>query len=135
METLAEKKVVWLINKHAAPIKYNATNMRTYKLAYYFTQMGYNAYIISSSFVHNRNIDLINSNKHIEEKEYDGVKFIHIKTCPYSSNKLKRVYSIYQFSKRLLQYKNALTNVIKNTSINVIKKYKKSVTKRLRHKH
>lgn len=99
---------MWLINKHAAPIKYNATNMRTYKLAYYFTQMGYNAYIISSSFVHNRNIDLINSNKHIEEKEYDGVKFIHIKTCPYSSNKLKRVYSIYQFSKRLLQYKNAL---------------------------
>ena len=85
---MTKKKVIWLVNKHAAPIQYNATNMRTYKLAYYFTQMGYEAYIISSSFIHNKNIDLISSNEPYLIKEYDGVKFIHIKIFHIFSSKL-----------------------------------------------
>lgn len=103
---MTKKKVIWLVNKHAAPIQYNATNMRTYKLAYYFTQMGYEAYIISSSFIHNKNIDLISSNEPYLIKEYDGVKFIHIKTSTYQSNGLKRIFSIIQFGKRLLNLRN-----------------------------
>ena len=98
-----QEKVIWLVNKHAAPIRYNATNMRTYKLAEYFHQMGYNAYIISSSFIHNRNIDLIATKEKYIIKTYDGVRFIHIKTNSYKSNGIKRIWSIFQFSIRLLR--------------------------------
>lgn len=112
------KKVIWLVNKHAAPIKYNATNMRTYKLAYYFTQFGYEAYVISSSFIHNKNIDLLDSNEQYAIKEYDGVKFVHVKSLHYKSNGLKRILSISQFSRRLLKLRHELPkpNVIIHTS-------------------
>lgn len=112
------EKVIWLVNKHAAPIKYNATNMRTYKLAEYFSQMGHDVYIVSSSFVHNRNINLITSKEKCTIKTYDGVKFIHIKSGSYQSNGIKRIWSIFQFSMRLLKLRSKLPhpNIIIHTS-------------------
>ena len=92
--------------------------MRTYKLAYYFSQFGYEAYIISSSFIHNKNIDLLDSNEQYAIKEYDGVKFVHIKSLHYKSNGLKRILSIFQFSRKLLKLRHELPkpDVIIHTS-------------------
>lgn len=103
-----DTKTIWLVNKHAAPIKFNATNMRTYKLAYYFKKMGYDVYVVSSSFVHNRNIDLIDSNEPFIIKEYEGVKFVHIKSGSYNNNGLKRIFSIFYFSYKLMKYRKSL---------------------------
>lgn len=97
MGDLKKKKVIWLVNKHAAPLEYNATNLRTYKLACYLQEFGYDVRIIASSYVHNRNIELINNHKGVQEKDYDGVKFIHVKTTSYKRNGLKRIYSLFQF--------------------------------------
>lgn len=94
-----KKKVIWLVNKHAAPMQYNATNLRTFKLAHYFGEMGHDVRIICSGYVHNRNINIMKSSSLYEEQVFDGVKYIFIKTTPYTKNGLKRIYSLYEFSK------------------------------------
>lgn len=104
MEIVNKKRVIWLVNKHAAPMQYNATNLRTYKLAYFFNQMGFDARILCSSFVHNRNINLIEENKDFIEKEYDGVKYIFISGKEYKNNGVKRIFSLYDFAQKV--YRN-----------------------------
>ncbi|MEF9987170.1 MAG: glycosyltransferase family 4 protein [Bacteroidales bacterium] len=104
MEIANRKRVIWLVNKHAAPMQYNATNLRTYKLAYFFNQMGFDTKILCSSFVHNRNINLIEGDKGFIEKEYDGVKYIFISGKEYKSNGVKRIFSLYDFARKV--YKN-----------------------------
>lgn len=106
MGDLKKKRIIWLVNKHAAPLEYNATNLRTYKLAFYLQKFGYDVRIIASSYVHNRNIELINNHKGFQEKDYDGVKFIHVKTASYKKNGLKRIYSLFQFGWKVFFLRN-----------------------------
>jgi len=94
-------KKVWLINPAAMPPKYEA-RIQTLKRAQYLRLNGYDVTIISGSFLHNTNINLIDDNSRYKFAEYeDGQKFIHIKTCNYNSNGLVRIYSILQFYFRL----------------------------------
>lgn len=99
-----KKKVIWLVNKHAVPLCYYGAHARTVKLAENFVRMGYDVRVIGASTVHNSGIDLITNGAPFMEKEYDGVKFIHIKTANYRSNGVKRLWSLMQFAGRVRKY-------------------------------
>ncbi len=94
-------KKVWLINPAAMPPKYEA-RIQTLKRAQYLRSHGFDVTIISGSFLHNTNINLIEDNSSYKFSEYeDGQKFVHIRTSNYSSNGLARIYSILEFYFRL----------------------------------
>lgn len=94
-------KKVWLINPAAMPPKYEA-RIQTLKRAQYLRSKGFDVTIISGSFLHNTNINLIDDNSSYKFAEYeDGQKFIHIRTSNYNSNGLTRIYSILEFYFRL----------------------------------
>ncbi|WP_026727833.1 glycosyltransferase family 4 protein [Flavobacterium denitrificans] len=98
-------KKVWLINPAAMPPKFEA-RIQTLKRAQYLRLSGYDVTIISGSFLHNTDINLIDDNKSpYKFAEYEeGQKFIHIRTSNYNSNGLIRIYSILQFYFRLWWY-------------------------------
>lgn len=94
-------KKVWLVNPAAMPPKYEA-RIQTLKRAQYLRSHGFDVTIISGSFLHNTDINLINDKSPYKFAEYEeGQKFIHIRTSNYNSNGLIRIYSILQFYFRL----------------------------------
>jgi len=94
-------KKVWLINPAAMPPKYEA-RIQTLKRAQYLRTYGFDVTIISGSYLHNTDVNLINDKSPYKIAEYeDGQKFIHIRTSNYSSNGLVRIYSILEFYFRL----------------------------------
>jgi glycosyltransferase involved in cell wall biosynthesis len=94
------KKKIWLINPYAMPPKYEA-RIQTIKRAQYLMEFGHDVTIISGSFLHNKDINLILDKRRFVIKEYDGIKFIHIRTSNYSGNGVKRFYNLFEFSIRL----------------------------------
>jgi len=93
-------KRIWLINQYAMPPELES-RLRTIKFAQYLTQKGYDVTIFASSIMHNMDIDLITDNSLYIEKSYGDIKFVHIKTMKYDSNKLARIISSFQFPWRL----------------------------------
>lgn len=90
-------KKVWLVNPAAMPPKYEA-RIQTLKRAQYLRSHGFDVTIISGSYLHNTNINLINDKSPYKFAEYEeGQKFIHIRTSNYNSNGINRIYSILQF--------------------------------------
>jgi len=97
--------VIWYISHYIAPPEFD-THSRAIKFTEYLSLHGYDVTIFSSSFLHNKNIDLITDKRKFIEKVYNGKKFVHIKTRGYKSNGLSRFYSLFQFSVRLLHIRN-----------------------------
>ena len=93
------RKKIWLINQYAMPPKYEA-RIQTLKRAQYLIESGYDVTIISGSFLHNSNINLITDNRKFIKAQYGGIKFIHIKTNSYEGNGLKRFYNLILFAIR-----------------------------------
>lgn len=94
-------KRIWLINPVAMPPQYEA-RIQTLKRAQYLRSHGFDVTIISGSFLHNTNKNLIEDNSSYKFLVYeDGQKFVHIRTSNYSSNGLARIYSILEFYFRL----------------------------------
>ena len=83
---MMKKKTIWFINKDAAPIEFYGTHLRTIKLAQYFQSEGYNVKLFCSSYVHNRNLCLSDSNKTFEEKTYDNIPFVLVNAGCGSTN-------------------------------------------------
>lgn len=97
-------KKVWLINAAAMPPKYEA-RIQTLKRAQYLRSHGFGVTIISGSYLHNTDINLIDDKSPFKVVEYeDGHKFVHIRTSNYSSNGIARIYSILEFYFRLWWY-------------------------------
>ena len=94
------KKKIWLINSGAMPPKYEV-RIQTLKRAQYLIEAGYDVTIIGGSYLHNTTINLITDNHKFKEAEYDGIKFIHIKTNNYSGNGIMRFYNLFLFNFRL----------------------------------
>jgi hypothetical protein len=93
-------KKIWLINQYAMPPQYES-RIQTLKRAQYLKEFGYDVTIISGSYLHNTDINLINDNRNYTNVDYDGIKFIHIKTCNYRGNGLKRIFNNLEFPIRL----------------------------------
>jgi glycosyltransferase involved in cell wall biosynthesis len=94
------KKKVWLVNPAAMPPKFEA-RIQTLKRAQYLTEAGHDVTIIGGSYLHNTKINLITDSRKFIEANYDGIKFIHIKTNNYSGNGLLRFYNLILFNFRL----------------------------------
>ncbi len=102
-------KKVWLINPAAMPPKYEA-RIQTLKRAQYLRSHGFDVTIISGSYLHNTDINLIDDKSPFKFAEYEyGQKFVHIRTSNYSSNGLARIYSILEFYFRLWWYASSFS--------------------------
>lgn len=93
-------KKIWLINPVAMPPD-KEMRIQTLKRAQYLIQFGYDVTIISGSFLHNSDINLITDKKKFIEAEYNGLKYIHIRTCSYKTNGIKRIINLLEFHFRL----------------------------------
>lgn len=58
--------------------------------------------IFSSSYLRTAKINLINDSRPFIKASYDGLRFVHIRSRKYKGNGLGRMYSLIQFSFRLL---------------------------------
>lgn len=94
------KKKIWLINQYVVPPKYE-TRIQTLKRAQYLMEFGYDVILIGGSYIHNTDINLINDDRKFIEANYEGIKFIHIKTNKYRGNSISRFYNLLLFSFRL----------------------------------
>ena len=81
------------------PPKYEA-RIQTLKRAQYLVKFGYDVTIIAGSYLHNTSVNLINDDKKFITKEYNGIKFIHIKTKGYEGNGIRRFYNLILFAVR-----------------------------------
>lgn len=130
------KKKVWLVNPVAMPPKYEV-RIQTLKRAQYLIEAGHDVTIIAGSYLHNTSINLINDNKKFLANEYDGIKFIHIKTNNYSGNGLMRFYNLILFYLRLLflSKKFAKPDVIAQVAMVPFSNILYYVAKRFKAKH
>jgi len=99
------KKKIWIVSIYTSPPKYDS-HLRHKKFLQYLQENGYDVTIITGSFLPGKKIDLIQNNLKYVKCEYDGKKYIHIKTKHYKGNGLSRMFSIFLFSFRLLRLKN-----------------------------
>jgi glycosyltransferase involved in cell wall biosynthesis len=94
-------KTIWLINHAAMPPQYEA-RIQTLKRAQYLREYGFKVVIISGSYLHNTNINLITDQTPYRFVEYEGGhSFIHIRTANYEGNGIKRMISLLTFYLRL----------------------------------
>ena len=102
------KKTIWLINPSAMP-PYIEQRIQTLKRAEYLQKNGHDVYIIGGSYFHNTNINLITDKSLYLEKEYKGIKFIHVRNKTYLNNTFLRIYSLLEFHLRLFEVAKSLS--------------------------
>lgn len=97
---MVKKKVIWFVNKDAAPIDVYATHLRTVKQAQYFQEKGYDVKLICSANVHNTDVNYIKSGWFLEQT-HNKVPFVFIKSLQYGRSGFKRILAYILFSLRL----------------------------------
>lgn len=95
-------KTIWIVNKHSRPLEFE-THFRYIKYAQYLKELGHDVKIFCSSYMHNVGLDLLDSNSNWQEQTYDGLQYVLIKTLPYKGNGIKRMYSLFQFTNRVMK--------------------------------
>lgn len=96
-------KIVWIVNKHLRPPEYE-THLRYINYAKYLKELGYEVKLFCSSYQHQLDIDLIQDKKQYFEVNYDGLDYVVVKTISYKGNGLRRIYSLYQFTSKVIKY-------------------------------
>lgn len=97
---MERKKNVWLVNYYAMPPEHES-RLRTIKFAEHLTSYGFKTTILSSSFLHNKNINLLKSNLEFDLRRYGKLNFIHIRTRGYQTNSLLRLLDLTYFHIKL----------------------------------
>ena len=98
---------MWIINHSSLPPELGGLN-RHYYFTKHLSQMGYDIKIITSSAIHNTDINIIGKADRdlVVDKEFGGVVFTYLKTSGYKGNGFRRIVNLLQFPLRLLrQYK------------------------------
>lgn len=93
------KKRVWLVAHYAMPPQYEV-RVKTIRYARILQERGYDVLLITASTLHNTDINLIKSNEKYIEREYEGLKYVHIKCSDYRGNGIKRIKNMRQFDSR-----------------------------------
>ena len=99
-ERKMSKTQMWIINYYAAPPKM-ATMFRHICFAQELERVGYEVRIFAASTIHNTNLEIDLQGKDFLEIEYEGVKFVHIKTKKYSSNGVRRMHELWSFPRKI----------------------------------
>ncbi|MCI7401860.1 MAG: glycosyltransferase family 4 protein [Christensenella sp.] len=87
---------VWIVSHYAMP-PHLEMRVKTLRFAQYLQDVGYDVLLITASTIHNTDINLIQDKSLYIEKEYDGLKFVHIKCNQYNGSRIKRIINLYQF--------------------------------------
>jgi glycosyltransferase involved in cell wall biosynthesis len=93
---------IWLINQYNMPPEYGHLN-RHFNFGKYLKRLGHEPTVFVGSFLHNTKIQMIEDDSLIRKYENVDYPYYFIKTCDYSSSKLKRIYAMYEFYKNLLK--------------------------------
>lgn len=101
---------IFIVNNSAIPPSLGGL-VRHYYFSKNLTRMGHQVRILTASQIHNTNINMMQGNNLITEKEVDGVKYSFVRTLSYSKNNWRRIYSMLQFS---LNCVKAIKQLIKN---------------------
>ena len=96
------KKNIWIFNHYAEPPQYE-TRVRNNTMAKYLMRAGYDVTIFGASTIHNTNINLITDGSPYIRREYDGLKFVHIKAPDYTGNGISRKLNLLLFPFHLWQ--------------------------------
>jgi hypothetical protein len=96
------KKIIWLINPSAKPPNLE-DRIQTLKRAEYLQKKGFDPYIITGSYLHNTNTNIIVDNSLYIDKEYDGIKYIHVSNLSYGNSYILRIFSFIQFYYKLFK--------------------------------
>mgnify|MGYP000858738963 CR=1 FL=1 len=96
-------KRIWVLNHYAMPPELGPM-VRHYKFGKQLVSRGYNVKIISSSAIHNTNINMINDSSRILEIEYDKTPFIFIRTRSYFGNGKDRVMGMLEYAFRAFRH-------------------------------
>ena len=99
------KRRIWIVSFYTTSPQYDS-HLRHQRFLQNLTEKGYDVTIVNGSYMHAKNIDFMDRPGKYQERTYDGMKYIHIKTVKYHSNGLKRMFAIFQFAFRLLQLRN-----------------------------
>lgn len=93
---------IWLINQYNMPPEYGHLN-RHFNFGKYLKRLGHEPTVFVGSFLHNTKIQMIEDDSLIRKYENVDYPYYFIKTCDYSSSKLKRIYAMYEFYKNLFK--------------------------------
>lgn len=96
-------KRIWVLNHYAMPSELGPM-VRHYEFARQLIGRGYEVRIISSSAIHNTNINMINGSSRLLEREYAKIPFIFVKTRSYSGNGMDRVIGMLEYASRTFRY-------------------------------
>ena len=99
-------KKVWLVSHYAMP-PHLEVRIKTLKYAEILQNRGYDVLLITASTIHNTNINLIETKDKYVEREYNGLKYVHIKCSQYLGSGLKRIKNLLQFQRR---FKSVMKN-------------------------
>lgn len=92
-------KKVWLVSHYAMPPQLEV-RVKTIRYARILQERGYEVLLITASTIHNSDINLIDTKDFYVEREYEGLKYVHIKCSSYSGSGIKRIINMLQFQRR-----------------------------------
>lgn len=93
---------IWLINQYNMPPEYGHLN-RHFNFGKYLKKLGHEPTVFVGSFLHNTKIQMIEDDSLIKRYENVDYPYYFVKTCDYSSSKLKRIYAMHEFYKNLIK--------------------------------
>lgn len=91
------RKSIWIINHYAIPPSMGGLVRHTY-FTKYLIKKGYKVKILTSSKIHNANVNMIQDKSLYKEIEIDGIVYTFIKSGDYSSNGLSRIKNLFEFT-------------------------------------
>ena len=92
-------KRIWFVSHYSMPPEYEL-RIKTQMYAHYLGEQGIDCTIFAASTIHNTDINLIPGKELYIEREYDDLKFVHIRCSNYTKTDLKRIINMEQFAYR-----------------------------------
>jgi glycosyltransferase involved in cell wall biosynthesis len=98
-------KTIWIVNYYAS-VPSDSTNTRHYEFAKYLVEKGYDVRVFFGDMGWKDNAEqIIPIGKQYCNKDYEGLKYTHIRTMPYVGNGVKRGISIFKFALDIFRYR------------------------------
>ena len=94
-----EIKRVWFVSHYSMPPRYEM-RVKTLRFAHYLGLRGVDCTIFTASTLHNTDINLITDKSLYIERQYDDLKYVHIRCCDYKKTDIKRIVNMEQFGYR-----------------------------------
>jgi glycosyltransferase involved in cell wall biosynthesis len=92
---------IWLIHHHAIPPT-EPGSTRHHSIARHLTARGHDVSIVCSAISHHTRTDVLAADRSRRQiSMHDGVRFLRLRSAPYSKNDIRRIFNFLSFSARL----------------------------------